>query len=58
MGLFDCLFGKKEEFKIEEVVKEVLENFDLFEDVELVLIEVEEFFYEEVEVESFEEVLF
>ena len=28
MGLFDRLFGKKEEPKIEEVVKEALENLD------------------------------
>ena len=29
MGLFDRLFGRKEEPKIEEVVKEALENIDL-----------------------------
>ncbi|ETI92362.1 MAG: Signal recognition particle-docking protein FtsY [Streptococcus sp. DORA_10] len=34
MGLFDRLFGKKEEPKIEEVVKETLENLDLSEDTE------------------------
>lgn len=34
MGLFDRLFGKKEEPKIEEVVKEALENIDLSEEVE------------------------
>lgn len=34
MGLFDRLFGKKEEPKIEEVVKEALENLDLSEDIE------------------------
>ena len=34
MGLFDRLFGKKEEPKIEEVVKEALENLDLSEDTE------------------------
>ena len=34
MGLFDRLFGKKEEPRIEEVVKEALENLDLSEDVE------------------------
>ena len=34
MGLFDRLFGKKEEPKIEEVVKEALENLDLSEEVE------------------------
>ena len=31
MGLFDRLFGRKEEPKIEEVVKEALENLDLTE---------------------------
>ena len=31
MGLFDRLFGKIEEPKIEEVVKEALENLDLTE---------------------------
>jgi len=34
MGLFDRLFGKKEELKIEDVVKEALENLDLSEEVE------------------------
>lgn len=34
MGLFDRLFGKKEETKIEDVVKEALENLDLSEEVE------------------------
>ena len=34
MGLFDRLFGKKEEPKIEDVVKEALENLDLLEEVE------------------------
>ena len=29
MGLFDRLFGKIEETKIEDVVKEALENIDL-----------------------------
>ncbi|MQP83848.1 signal recognition particle-docking protein FtsY [Streptococcus mitis] len=47
MGLFDRLFGKKEEPKIEEVVKEALENLDLSEDTETALTEAE--------VESFEE---
>ena len=32
MGLFDRLFGKIEEPKIEEVVKEALENIDLSDD--------------------------
>ena len=57
MGLFDRLFGKKEEPKIEEVVKEALENLDLSEDVESALTEAEEVSQEEAEVESSEEVL-
>lgn len=57
MGLFDRLFGKKEEPKIEEVVKEALENLDLSEDVEPVLTEAEEVPQEEAEVESSEETL-
>ena len=56
MGLFDRLFGKKEEPKIEEVVKEALENLDLSEDTEPAVAEVEEVPHEEAEVESFEEV--
>ena len=55
MGLFDRLFGKKEEPKIEEVVKEALENLDLSEDVEHALTEAEELPHEEAEVESSEE---
>ncbi|VKO78256.1 cell division protein FtsY [Streptococcus pneumoniae] len=55
MGLFDRLFGKKEEPKIEEVVKEALENLDLSEDNELALAEAEEVPQEDAEVESFEE---
>ena len=55
MGLFDRLFGKKEEPKIEEVVKEALENLDLSEDTEPSLTEAEEVSQEEAEVESFEE---
>lgn len=50
MGLFDRLFGKKEEPKIEEVVKEALENLDLSEDTELALIEVEEVSQEEAKI--------
>ena len=50
MGLFDRLFGKKEEPKIEEVVKEALENLDLSEDIE-----AEEVSQEVAEVESSEE---
>ena len=57
MGLFDRLFGKKEEPKIEEVVKEALENLDLSEDNELALTEAEELPQEEAEVESSEETL-
>ena len=55
MGLFDRLFGKKEEPKIEEVVKEALENLDLSEDVEPALTEAEELPQGEAEVESSEE---
>ena len=50
MGLFDRLFGKKEEPKIEEVVKEALENLDLSEDTEPALTEIEEVSQEEAEV--------
>lgn len=57
MGLFDRLFGKKEEPKIEEVVKEALENLDLSEDVEPSLTEAEGILQEEAEVESSEEAL-
>ena len=58
MGLFDRLFGKKEEPKIEEVVKEALESLDLSEDVESSLTESEEISQEEAEVESSEEAVF
>ena len=58
MGLFDRLFGKKEEPKIEEVVKEALENLDLSEDVDPALTEAEELPHEEAEVESSEEAVF
>lgn len=54
MGLFDRLFGKKEEPKIEEVVKEALENLDLSEDTETALTEAEEVSQEVAEVESSE----
>lgn len=57
MGLFDRLFGKKEEPKIEEVVKEALENLDLSEDIEPAFTEAEEVPQEEAEVESSEEAL-
>ncbi|MBZ2106126.1 MULTISPECIES: signal recognition particle-docking protein FtsY [Streptococcus] len=52
MGLFDRLFGKKEEPKIEEVVKEALENLDLSEDVESSLTEAEGILQEEAELEE------
>ncbi len=52
MGLFDRLFGRKEEPKIEEVVKEALANLDLTEPSE----EVEALGTEEVEVENTEEI--
>ena len=52
MGLFDRLFGKKEEPKIEEVVKEALENLDLSEDTE-----AEEVSQEVAEVEIVEQAL-
>lgn len=55
MGLFDRLFGKKEEPKIEEVVKEALENLDLSEDVESSLTEAEELPQEDAEVEIVEQ---
>ncbi len=58
MGLFDRLFGKKEEPKIEEVVKEALENLDLSEDIEPALTEAEEVSQEVAEVESSEEAVF
>ncbi|HEU8409789.1 TPA: signal recognition particle-docking protein FtsY [Streptococcus pneumoniae] len=58
MGLFDRLFGKKEEPKIEEVVKEALENLDLSEDVDPTFTEVEEVFQEEAEVEIVEQAVF
>lgn len=58
MGLFDRLFGKKEEPKIEAVVKEALENLDLSEDTELALTEVEEVSHEEAEVEIVEQAVF
>lgn len=52
MGLFDRLFGRKEEPKIEEVVKEALENLDLTEPSD----EVEALGTEEVEVKNTEEI--
>ncbi|MGI0136475.1 signal recognition particle-docking protein FtsY [Streptococcus pneumoniae] len=58
MGLFDRLFGKKEEPKIEEVVKEDLENLDLSEDVDPTFTEVDEVPQEEAEVEIVEQAVF
>ena len=52
MGLFDRLFGKKEEPKIEEVVKEALENLDLFEDTEPALTEAEVEIVEQAELQE------
>lgn len=52
MGLFDRLFGRKEEPKIEEVVKEALENLDLTEPGD----EVTESVSKEVEVKNTEEI--
>ena len=52
MGLFDRLFGRKEEPKIEEVVKEALENLDLTEPGD----EVEALGNEEFEVKNTEEI--
>ena len=47
MGLFDRLFGKKEEPKIEDIVKEALENIDLSEEVEENQMAIEETSQEE-----------
>lgn len=49
MGLFDRLFGKKEEPKIEDIVKEALENLDLSEEVEENQMAVEETATDKVE---------
>ena len=57
MGLFDRLFGKKEEPKIEDVVKEALENLDLSEEVELTQTAVEETSQEETAGDKVEETL-
>ena len=53
MGLFDRLFGRKEEPKIEEVVKEALENLDLTEPGD----EVTESVSKEAEEENTEEIV-
>ena len=55
MGLFDRLFGKKEEPKIEDVVKEALENLDLSEEVEKNQTAVEETSHEETARDKVEE---
>ena len=55
MGLFDRLFGKKEEPKIEDVVKEALENLDLSEEVEENQTAVEETSQEETARDKVEE---
>ena len=57
MGLFDRLFGKKEEPKIEDVVKEALENLDLSEEVEESQAAVEETSQEETARDKVEETL-
>ena len=57
MGLFDRLFGKKEEPKIEDVVKEALENLDLSEEVEETKTAVEETSQEEKARDKVEETL-
>lgn len=57
MGLFDRLFGKKEEPKIEDIVKEALENLDLSEEVEENQTAVEETSQEETARDNVEETL-
>ncbi|WP_247929728.1 signal recognition particle-docking protein FtsY [Streptococcus oralis] len=57
MGLFDRLFGKKEEPKIEDIVKEALENLDLSEEVEENQTAIEETSQEEITREKVEETL-
>ena len=57
MGLFDRLFGKKEEPKIEDIVKEALENLDLSEEVEPPQTAVEETSQEETAGDKVEETL-
>ena len=57
MGLFDRLFGKKEEPKIEDIVKEALENLDLSEEVEENQTVVEETSQEETTRDKVEETL-
>ncbi|MCY7109439.1 signal recognition particle-docking protein FtsY [Streptococcus oralis] len=55
MGLFDRLFGKKEEPKIEDIVKEALENLDLSEEVEENQTAIEETSQEETTRDKVEE---
>lgn len=57
MGLFDRLFGKKEEPKIEDIVKEALETLDLSEEVEETKMAVEGTSQEETETDKVEETL-
>ena len=57
MGLFDRLFGKKEEPKIEDIVKEALENLDLSEEVEENQTAVDETSQEETTRDKVEETL-
>ncbi len=57
MGLFDRLFGKKEEPKIEDIVKEALENIDLSEEVEENQTAIEETIQEEITREKVEATL-
>ena len=57
MGLFDRLFGKKEEPKIEDIVKEALENIDLSEEVEENQTVIEVTSQEEITREKVEETL-
>ena len=57
MRLFDRLFGKKEEPKIEDIVKEALENLDLSEEVEENQSSVEETSQEETTRDKVEETL-
>ena len=57
MGLFDRLFGKKEEPKIEDIVKEALENIDLSEEIEANQTVIEVTSQEEITREKVEETL-
>ncbi|EGU65349.1 signal recognition particle-docking protein FtsY [Streptococcus mitis bv. 2 str. SK95] len=57
MGLFNRLFGKKEEPKIEDIVKEALENLDLSEEVEPTQTAVKETSQEETARDKVEETL-